>query len=79
MQSRRSLYRKLAGITGLTPNEIIRDYRLKRATQFLIAGHTVSETAYLVGFESPSYFSHSFKEKYQISPSEYQQRHLAQN
>jgi DNA-binding response OmpR family regulator len=77
--SRRTLYRKLAGITGLTPNDIIRDYRLKRATQFLKAGHTVSETAYLVGFESPSYFSHSFKEKYQISPSEYHQQHLAQS
>jgi AraC-like DNA-binding protein len=66
-------------LTGLTPLEIIRDYRLRRATHFLLAGHPVSETAYLVGFESPSYFGQCFKEKYQIAPSEYQQQHLAQS
>jgi DNA-binding response OmpR family regulator len=77
--SRRTLYRKLSGVTGLTPNDLIQDYRLKRATHFLSAGHAVSETAYMVGFESPSYFGQCFKDRFQISPSEYSQRHLARS
>lgn len=77
--SRRTLYRKLAALTGLTPNDVIRSYRLMRGMQLLTSGHTVSETAYMVGFESPSYFGHCFKEKYQTTPSEYQQRYLAQS
>jgi AraC-like DNA-binding protein len=77
--SRRTLYRKLGTLTGLTPNEVIRNYRLLRATQLLQAGHSVSQIAYQVGFESPSYFGQCFKEKYQITPSEYLQQHLAQS
>jgi len=75
--SRRTFYRKLASLTGLTPNEVIRSYRLIRATQLLTSGHTVSETAYMVGFDSPSYFGQCFKEKFETTPSEYQQRSLA--
>jgi AraC-like DNA-binding protein len=77
--SRRTLYRKLSTITGLTPNEAIRSYRLLRATQLLATGYTISEAAYMVGFESPSYFGQCFKEKYNTTPSEYQQRNLAQS
>jgi signal transduction histidine kinase/DNA-binding response OmpR family regulator len=77
--SRRTLYRKLATLTGLTPNEIIRNYRLLRAAQLLQTGHSVSQVAYQVGFESPSYFGQCFKEKYQITPSEYLQQHVSQS
>lgn len=77
--SRRTLYRKLAALTGLTPNEAIRSYRLQRAAQLLTSGYHVSEAAYMVGFESPSYFGHCFKEQHYATPSEYQQRHLAQS
>jgi len=33
---------------------------------------TISEIAYEVGFNSPSYFSKSFKEKFGVSPSEFE-------
>jgi DNA-binding response OmpR family regulator len=79
MTSRRTLYRKLDTLTGLTPNEAIHSYRLLRATQLLTSGYSVSEAAYMVGFESPSYFGHCFKRQYKATPSEYQQRHLAQS
>jgi AraC-like DNA-binding protein len=69
--SRTNLYRKLKALTGLPANQFIRNYRLKRATQLLRAGHTVSETAVLVGFESSSYFSHSFRTLYQVTPTEF--------
>ncbi|MEO8471657.1 MAG: two-component regulator propeller domain-containing protein [Chryseolinea sp.] len=77
--SRRTLYRKLSTLSGLTPNDVIRNYRLKRATQLLRAGNTVSDTAYQVGFESPSYFGQCFKEIYKITPSEYIQERMAQS
>jgi AraC-like DNA-binding protein len=38
---------------------------------------TIAEVAYQLGFNSPSYFSTSFKARYQISPSEYRALHIA--
>lgn len=60
--SRRTLNRKLAAVANQSANDIIRQYRLKRAAQFLRAGYNVSETAYLIGYESPAHFSLIFKE-----------------
>jgi DNA-binding response OmpR family regulator len=77
--SRRTLYRKLSTLTGFSANEVIRQYRLRRATELMKAGQAISQVAYQVGFESPSYFSQCFKEVYQITPSEYVQRQLAQS
>lgn len=69
--SRASLYRKIKAVADLPVNELIRNYRLKRATQYLRQGQSVSETAYLVGFESPSYFAKCFRDLYQLTPSEF--------
>ncbi|GAB2529173.1 hybrid sensor histidine kinase/response regulator transcription factor [Spirosoma aerophilum] len=69
--SRRTLHRKLTSIANMTINDFIRQYRLRRATQFLRDGHNISETAYLVGYESPAYFTTIFKEVYKKTPSEY--------
>ncbi|WP_460911495.1 ATP-binding response regulator [Spirosoma areae] len=67
--SRMNLHRKLKALTGSSTSEFIRNYRLKRAAQLLRQGHTVSETAYLVGFEDPSYFTRSFRKVYNETPS----------
>lgn len=66
------LLRKLKALTNFTPNEFIRDFRLQRAAELLQkkAG-TVSEIAFLVGFENLSYFSKVFQEKFGVLPSEY--------
>ena len=69
--SRMSLYRKMKILTGLSTGDFIRLYRLKRSTQFLSEGHSVSETAYLVGFETLAHFSKTFRDYYQISPSQF--------
>ena len=62
---------KVKALTGLTANELLRNYRLKRATKLLRSGVSVGETAFQVGFESPSYFSKCFRDLYQISPSNF--------
>ncbi|UFH52733.1 response regulator [Spirosoma sp. KNUC1025] len=69
--SRKTLYSKLHTLTQLSPNELIRQYRLRKAVDLLRLGHNMSETAYMVGFESPSYFTKVFREFYQKTPSEY--------
>ncbi|MBD2699076.1 response regulator [Spirosoma sp. BT702] len=69
--SRMHLHRKLKNLTGLSTSDFIRAYRLKRATQLLIQGQPVSQTAYAVGFESPAYFTRSFRQLYGLTPSDY--------
>ncbi|PMD85584.1 histidine kinase, partial [Siphonobacter sp. BAB-5405] len=51
--SRVNLHRKIKALTGLSVSEVIRNYRLKRATAFLEQGLNTSQTAYQVGFENP--------------------------
>lgn len=69
--SLRTLTRKLATLAGVSPARLIRSYRLRRAAELLQAGHPVSETAYLVGFEHPANFATAFKEMYQQTPTEF--------
>lgn len=67
-------YKKVKGITGFSPNELIKIKRLKRAAEMLLSGEfTVSEISYKVGFEDPFYFSKCFKAQYNCSPSKYGQ------
>ncbi|PXY01705.1 hybrid sensor histidine kinase/response regulator [Marinifilum breve] len=70
---RTSLYAKIKGITGQTPNEFILSSRLKKAAIMLRSesGVSVSEVAYAVGFTTPRYFSKCFSDQYKISPSKY--------
>lgn len=73
-QRRTIFYKKVKGITGLSPNELIKVKRLKRAAELLLQGDlTVSEIAYKVGFDDPFYFSKCFKAQYKCSPSKYGQ------
>lgn len=70
--SRTQLYRKLKGLTGLTPTDFIRQYRLQQAVELLRqGGKQVSEVAYATGFSSQAYFSRVFKEVYGVAPSEF--------
>ncbi len=75
--SRMSLYRKLKVLTGLTPAEVIRLYRLKRATEFLQGGLGVADTAYKVGFETASHFGKVFRDQYQMTPGQFARQHGA--
>jgi AraC-like DNA-binding protein len=70
--SRMQLHRKLKALTGLSTTEFIRSQRLKTAVKLLeTSDFTVSEIAYTVGFNTPSYFTKCFKEAYLCNPSDY--------
>ncbi|WP_461146721.1 hybrid sensor histidine kinase/response regulator transcription factor [Spirosoma pulveris] len=73
--SRMHLNRKIKAMTGLSPIELIRAVRLKRAAELLMTGASVSEVADRVGFDTPAYFSKVFKEHYHLTPSEYVEQH----
>ncbi|NDW19149.1 hybrid sensor histidine kinase/response regulator [Dysgonomonas sp. 216] len=71
--SKSSLYRKIKTMTGLSPNEFIRNIRLKHACQMLRnPSVSISEVAYSVGFSDPKYFTLCFKNEFDVTPREYQ-------
>ena len=76
--SRVQLYRKVKAVLGTNPTDFVQSIRLTKARQLLLDDAlTIAEVAYQLGFNSPSYFSTSFKGRYQISPSEYRALHIA--
>ena len=75
--SKSQLYRKLMKLTGKSPNNFIREFRLHRALNLLHQQKgNISEIAYETGFNSPAYFSKCFLNKYGILPSKYVQQHI---
>ena len=72
--SRMQLHRKLLAYTGLSTSAFIRSQRLKQAIEILkTSDATINEVAFMVGFNTPSYFIKCFKEAYKKTPSEYLQ------
>ena len=73
--SRVQLYRKSKALTGYSPNELLRQMRLKKAASLLAASDmTIAEVAYEVGFSSPSYFTKCYKEQFGESPTDFLKR-----
>lgn len=72
----RSLFfQKIKDLSGVTPNDYLRTYRLKRAASMLSHGNLrINEICYEVGFSSPSYFAKRFCQQFGMSPSEYQKK-----
>ncbi|HTR28326.1 MAG TPA: ATP-binding protein, partial [Puia sp.] len=80
--SRSSLYSKLLEITGETPVEYIRSFKLDKAAMLLEKTDlSISEIAYQTGFSTPNYFARAFKAKFTMLPSDYiaQKRRTGQN
>lgn len=70
--SRPTLYRKIREISAMTPNDLIRITRLKRAAELLLQSDMkIYEIAEAVGFRSQSYFSTNFISQFGVSPSKY--------
>ncbi|MFX0557639.1 hybrid sensor histidine kinase/response regulator transcription factor [Maribacter sp. CXY002] len=69
--SESQVYRKLKAITGKSTAVFIRTIRLESAKELLQnTDKSVSEIAYTVGFNDPSWFSRAFKEEYGYPPSD---------
>ncbi|HEX9253651.1 MAG TPA: ATP-binding protein, partial [Ignavibacteriaceae bacterium] len=69
--SRSQMFRKIKALTGKSCSVYLRSVRLAKAKIMLQNREaTVSEIAYSVGFGSPSYFAHCFKEEFGYAPSD---------
>lgn len=70
--SESTLRRLFKAEMGKTIAEFIRDTKMVYAANLLVTtSDLVSDIAYRLGFESPSYFTKSFRENYGVSPQEY--------
>ena len=70
--SRPTLYRKISGLSDLTPRELIKISRLKRAAELILKGEMrIYEISEAVGFSSQSYFSRTFSKQFGKTPTQY--------
>ncbi len=72
-------YRVFTQVTDLSPNEFITRTRLTAAQSLLAScDMPIVEIAERCGFNSQSYFSFVFKERFGISPKEFRKKHFYQ-
>jgi AraC-like DNA-binding protein len=70
--SKSQLYRKTISFTGLSPNILLKDFRLEKAKEMMKKQrYTISQITFESGFTSPSYFTKCFKKKYDLLPMAY--------
>jgi AraC-like DNA-binding protein len=71
--SRSKLFRKLKGLTNMSPVDLVIKIKLNHASELLKNNKTIriSEVAYASGFNDPKYFSTLFKKFYGKTPKEY--------
>lgn len=72
---RSQFYRKIKALTNYSPVELLRQLRVKKARELLIAtDRSISEIAYEVGFTSPAYFTKCYRELQGETPSAVRER-----
>ncbi len=70
--SKSQLYRKATNLSGLSPNSLLKEYRLEKAKEMIRKQRfTISQVTFDTGFTSPSYFTKCFKKKYGLLPNAY--------
>ena len=71
--SRSNLFRKLKGLTNMSPSDLVLKIKLNHASELLQTkkGMRISDVAYESGFNDPKYFSTLFKKIYGKTPKEY--------
>lgn len=72
---RSQLYRKISSLTGNNPSYFIRTVRLRHASELLLQNqHSIKEVSYMTGFNSTAYFSKTFKELFDLTPTEFMEK-----
>ena len=70
--SKSQTYRKLKSLTGMAPNHLIQELRLRQSLKKIKRGNqTIAEIAYNLGFNSPTYFTRIFRKRFSISPTSF--------
>jgi AraC-like DNA-binding protein len=70
--SKSQLYRKCVSLTAMSPNAILREYRLLRSLDVLRKeDRNIAQTTFDTGFGSPSYFTKCFQRRFGLQPLAY--------
>lgn len=70
--SKSQLARKIKLLSSLSPNDFIREYRLRKAIQLMVDQRmNIAEVTMEIGFSNPSYFTKCFRKRFGKTPSEY--------
>lgn len=73
---RTRFFQKIKALTNMSPRELIRSIRIKKAAQLLVVHDlTITEVKDMVGIGSMSYFIKSFKEIFEQTPAQYVKEH----
>lgn len=64
--------RMIKSLTGMAPNKLIQESRLQIALNNMVeSSKTIAEIAYESGFNSPTYFTRTFKKRFGIAPTDF--------
>ncbi|HMP98507.1 MAG TPA: helix-turn-helix domain-containing protein [Cyclobacteriaceae bacterium] len=70
--SRSQFYRQLEKHAGVSPNRLLKIYRLQKSLEHLAQQEmSIAEVAWKVGFNNPGWFSKCFFEEFDCKPSDY--------
>jgi len=70
--SKSQAYRKIKSLTGITPNKLIQELRLRKSLKRIKQnGKTIAEIAFDLGFNSPPYFAKVFRKRFSITPTDF--------
>jgi AraC-like DNA-binding protein len=70
--SKSQLYRKTIALTGISPNVLLKEFRLDKAREMMKKKHyNIAQVTFDSGFTSPSYFTKCFKKKFGLLPMSY--------
>jgi AraC-like DNA-binding protein len=73
--SKSQLYRKTIAQFGVSPNTLLKEFRLEKAKEMMRRKDaSVSQISFDTGFTSPSYFTKCFKSRYAMLPLDYLQQ-----
>ena len=74
--SRSSLLRKIKTLFNLSPLDFIRLIKLKKAAEFIQEGkYRIGDICYMVGINSPSYFSKLFLKQFGMTPKDFEKQY----
>ena len=75
--SRSKLYARIKSMTQDTLGVFIREIRMQRAAELLrTTNYPIYEVAFKVGIGSASFFTRSFKQRFDVSPTDYAKRYM---
>lgn len=73
--SRSSLLRKIKVLSNLSAVDFIKLIRLKKAAELIQEGkYRIGEICYMVGINSPSYFSKLFQKQFGVTPKDFEKQ-----